>query len=128
MKTTNRLLGLILFVIIISGCGKPPMELKPVVDDPPPPPCALRNYGTVIFENINTRNLMLYMRYNTEKYIEARSSVPITKITAGNYQYRYKELGTRKQKGGVVTFDVCACETTYVTLPSKKYYSCGIAP
>lgn len=71
---------------------------------------------------------MLYMQYNTEQYIESKSSIPIIETPSGSHQYKYKEMGTKKQKGGTVLFDVCDCETTYVTLPSKRRYSCEMSP
>ncbi len=71
---------------------------------------------------------MLYMQYNAEQYIEARSSIPVIETPSGSHEYRYKEIGPRKPKGGTVSFEVCDCGTTYVTLPSKRYYSCGTSP
>jgi len=130
MKEIKYFFGIIPFflLLIISGCSRPPTKPLPPKPAPPMPPCARYHHGTVIFENIGKHNLMLYMHYNTEQYIEAIRSLPITEIPSGSHQYKYKEMETRKQKGGIVTFEVCDCETTYVTLPSKRYYSCGTSP
>jgi|GEM_PF-1283001 len=131
MKTLNyffRLSFCFAIILLISGCGKTPITKSPIEDMPDKPPCAIYDYGTVVFTNISNHNFLLNMNYNREKSISARSQKTITKITSNSYQWRYKGLNKRKGKSGAITFDVCPCETTYITLPSKGYYRCEMSP
>lgn len=134
MKTLNYILRFSLFFalgFLISGCNgcnnNDSIENEEVMVNPPPPPCWRKNVGSIRFQNTSKRGIMIQKGY-FEKRIGMQRAVTITDIRAGSYRYQYEELETRKNKGGIVTIEVCPCEVTTVTLPSNSYFRCEMSP
>ena len=120
----SLIFGISICLALISGCGRPTITHS-TDRTHTRPPCAKYGYGSVRFENISKKGVIVRFDYNPYP-VGSRSSSAYHEIDSGRYSFEYEEGGKWKGSG---TIEICDCETTIVSLPSRRRtFTCRDSP
>lgn len=129
MKKLNQSSVFVLFAIILcflisscNGCG--PVEIEDRgVRIYQELPCERYHHGAVRFENTSKDNIIVVYKH-TEYSLRARSAITINELSSMWHFYTYE----KGRNVGGSQFEICDCETTLVSLPSRRNAPCSSQP
>ena len=102
----------LLFGIISSSCGKPPITSS-YANEYNPKPCAKYHHGSVIYTNTTKHPMVIYCQaMHQDLPLAPYTAKEIHRVPSGEYRIRYEFVGKKKQgkEGRIQVYDCTAKE------------------